>query len=207
MESKLLFNSVFKESKYGWKLTREKYIPELTNSARECFANEREIRKYEKDCLKNYDLNMKFFSKLQSEEFNKELNNFLKNHKEFHQIEDLNETKKQSGYYIMVLDEYKQIYIGTSNSSIYDRIRRHMSSKQDYDRLLFGTVHTSRLSINSFRPLDTTRIYCYYTNETFINEDRYIDELSDKFILNRTIGGQLDNGLMDAAWNAKVRYL
>ena len=115
------FNSIFKESKYGWNLSREKYIPTLTESSKAMFENDKEIAKYIDDCLNNFDLNMSFFKKLDKNDFNNELNIFLNKHKEFTELLNLDETKDKSGYYIMVLDNFKQIYIGTGKN-IYKRL-------------------------------------------------------------------------------------
>ena len=45
------------------------------------------------------------------------------------------------------------------------------------------------LSIDSFRALDTTRIFAAETARPELLEDAVINALPDKFVLNRTIGG------------------
>ena len=147
---------------------------------------------------------MKFFSCLDSNEFNHTLQKFLQQHPQFVEVKDLNEYRYKTGYYILVLDKYKQIYIGTTNN-ICGRIRDHWTKTKQFDRLIFGSIFTSRLSIDSFRPLDTTRIFVYTTNKTFENEDKFISYFPDKFILNRTKGGMLDLGLSQAISNRKYR--
>ncbi len=62
---------------------------------------------------------------------------------------------------MLVLDEYKQVYIGQS-TDIKSRILHHRSKKKPFDRLIFGSVENSILSIDSFGALDTTRIYISY---------------------------------------------
>lgn len=54
----------------------------------------------------------------------------------------------------MVLDEYRQVYIGATSESAgtAERIRQHWSGQKQFDRLLAGSVETSVLSIDSFRP-------------------------------------------------------
>ena len=131
---------------------------------------------------------------------------FLNNYKEFVQLENLDETKNKSGYYIMILDEYKQLYIGTGQN-IYKRLRRHLSENQEYCNLLWGDVFNSKLSINSFRPFDTTRIYVYYTEKIYMFEDEYINYFDDKFVLNRTTGGFQEMGLRGVVEGAKLRNL
>lgn len=206
MERRIHFNAIFQESKYGWKMTRETYIPNITESSRRCFENDSEINQYVGDCLINYDLNIDFFNNLSRIGFDRELSKFLNKHKEFVELQDLNQTKGVSGYYIMVLDEYKQIYIGTGKD-IYKRLRRHMSEGQEFCNLLWGCVDTSKLSINSFRLFDITRIYVYYTDDIFVYEDKYISEFNDKYVLNRTGGGIQGDDLLSILSTAKYRKL
>jgi hypothetical protein len=104
----------------------------------------------------------------------------------------------------MVLDKYKQVYIGTS-SDLFQRIYKHWTKQTPFDRLIFGSIQSSRLSINSFRPLDTTRLYIKVDDETFIHEDSYVVNIPEKFLCNRTVGGFLEEGLLDAVKNMKNR--
>lgn len=115
----------------------------------------------QKQALENYDKNIKYFDSLDSEEFNKEIDAFLKNNPSFVPVYDLREYSGVAGVYIMVLDEYKQIYIGVTRSKlgIKGRIQAHWSNVKPLDRLIFGSVDYSILSIDSFRAYDTTRIY------------------------------------------------
>lgn len=106
----------------------------------------------------------------------------------------------------MILDEYKQAYLGTA-SDIYKRIITHWIKQKEFDRLIFGGVEHSRLSIDSFRPLDTTRIYVMKTKRTYSSEDRYINSISEKYLLNRTGGGLLNLGLTEAISKRKSREL
>ena len=63
---------------------------------------------------------------------------------------------------MMVLDKYKQAYIGKSDN-IEQRIRHHWSQNKSFDRTLFPmyAVEKSVFSIDFFRALDTTRIYVW----------------------------------------------
>lgn len=63
--------------------------------------------KYRKLCLDNFDLNMRYFDSLDSEEFNRAINNFLKKHRMFVEVTNLQNYVSQSGYYFLVLDQYK----------------------------------------------------------------------------------------------------
>lgn len=105
----------------------------------------------------NYAKNMDYFSRLSTTEFQNELAKFLKKYKNFKEIFNLNECK-DVGFYLMVLDEYKQVYIGVSDN-IKKRIIEHWRKKPHC--LIFGNKETSKLCIDSFKALDTTRIYIY----------------------------------------------
>lgn len=161
-----------------------------------------------KDSLKNYDLNIEHFSLLNHSEFCKEIEGFLEQNRQFTKVSDLNLYDGKSGYYMMVLDEYSQMYIGTTND-IKRRIRKHWSNSIPFDRLLFpmGNVDSSILSIDSFRALDTTRIYAYETNKTFRSEDKFINQFPAKFMCNRMAGGKISGGLYQAIAMMKKRNL
>ena len=107
----------------------------------------------------------------------------------------------------MVIGEYSQIYIGTSND-IMKRIRQHWSDgKMKLDRLLCGDVTRSKLSIDSFRALDTTRIFVYPTDVTYSREDEFINCFSDEYICNRIIGGKIEIGSLETVVSIKTRIL
>lgn len=57
---------------------------------------------------------MNYFHSLSHKDFNEELENFIRENMNFKEITDLTSVDGKSGYYIMVLDEYAQAYIGTS---------------------------------------------------------------------------------------------
>lgn len=151
---------------------------------------------------------MKFFSLLGYDEFCGEIDAFLKRNPQFFEVNDLNLYDQKSGYYVMVLDEYKQLYIGTTND-IKRRIRQHWTNSKPFDRLLFpmGNVETSILSIDSFRALDTTRIYVYETKNTFDSEHTFINQISAKYLCNRLAGGKITGGLTQAIAMMKERDL
>lgn len=103
-----------------------------------------------------FDKHMDYFSKLLETEFNNELEKILKRFKNFEEIKDLNKCQF-SGIYIMVLDKYKQMYVGVSNN-IKKRIEQHWSKVviKDY---LPNSINDSPMGIDCFKALDTTRIY------------------------------------------------
>ena len=145
-----------------------------------------------KEVEENFDLNMSYFDKLDEKSFNYELNLFLERHKEFVEVDDLQPFYFKSGYYIMVLDKYKQVYIGTTNN-ITNRIVTHWTKRKGFDRLVFPwhAVETSVLSIDSFRALDTTRIFVYVAKNIYDRENEFIQDFPRRFLLNRVTGGNL----------------
>lgn len=190
--------------KYGLKLNRDSYAIINTESSFDIkmseveytdetnrFYTDKWAKEYQEAILKNFDLNMEYYSLLNRNEFNKEVTGFIEAYC-FDAISDLNDYKNQSGYYLMILDDYCQVYIGTCNN-IYRRIREHWKRTKSFDRLLFPmwNIEKSRLSIDSFRPLDTTRLYALKCDDTYDFEDKYINHFSDEFICNRIGGGSM----------------
>lgn len=191
------------EGKYGLNLTREKYaIINKKNSL--CYFKGMKENYEDKDgefykdewcetyrnlCLENFDLNISFFKRLDSSKFNNEINSAVDKYN-LKKVEDLNLYDNCGGYYLMVLDKYTQVYIGYT-TNIKQRIQRHWSSNKHFDRLLFPmyNVENSRLSIDSFRAFDTTKIYAIKRRHSVKFEDSLIKEFSDEFVLNRINGG------------------
>ena len=134
---------------------------------------------------------MAFFRNLSKEDFETALQNLVKSKRHIKQIYDLNICKEVSGIYIMVLDEYKQVYIGQS-SDIKKRIMRHWSARKEFDRLLFGDVEDSVLSIDSFGALDTTRIFVLETDALGKTERLFVNKMPGQYKLNRIGGGDVD---------------
>jgi len=150
---------------------------------------------YREICLKNYDYNMQYFQSLDKEEFNCELDAFLKRHSLFQEIESLDYCNNMCGYYILVIDEYKQAYIGKS-TNIKRRIKEHWSSTKSFDRTLFPMYNEySVFSIDFFRALDTTRIFIMEEDILWMMERELVEDFPQKFLTNR-IGGDVNNGIM-----------
>lgn len=198
--------------KYGLELTRENYaILDNRNSFNTKFSSLKNAYadengrfytdewclSYQKLCLENFDLNMAYFSRLDHNKLEEELSRFLIRYKKFQAVNNLQEYNGVSGYYIMVMDKYNQLYIGTTNN-IKRRILQHWSKIKPLDRLPFPmyAVNTSVLSVDSFRALDTTRIFAYRTNNIYTNEDKYIRYFSSEFMSNRIKGGRVENNLL-----------
>nr|WP_269211995.1 GIY-YIG nuclease family protein [Zhihengliuella flava] len=91
----------------------------------------------------------------------------------------------------MILDDYKQIYVGQADD-MRKRIKQHWSGAKQFDRLLFGPVEVSILSIDSFRALDTTRVIAAKTRATSALEQKVEEAVPASFRLNRLSGGRLD---------------
>lgn len=147
------------------------------------------VEKHYKNCMENYDLNMKYFKSLDYDDFNSTLMSFVCKNK-LKETDDISNLNFQ-GVYILVLDKYKQVYIGISNN-IKRRIMSHWNNRKEFDRLVFGDVNTSIISIDSFGPLDTTRIFykeikSVYKIDSF--EKEYVKKFNSKYLLNRVDGG------------------
>lgn len=220
------FGLSLRASKYGLKMTRDNYAivnnkssvkrpPELfKGSTKKLFTDETMkyyseefCQKHYKRCMENYDLNIRFFQLLNREKFNFEIESFQKKYKYFIPVDDLTQYDNVSGYYIMVLDEYCQLYIGNS-TNIKKRIQQHWSKKKEFDRLIFGwSVNVSRIAIDSFRALDTTRIYAYSTKDLYTMEDEFISAFSDEFLCNRLAGGKIPKNFLEILEMMKLREL
>lgn len=155
------------------------------------------VKQHYEDCMYNYDLNMKYFNNLDEKLFNKKLDSFIKKNK-LKQITDLNQAEV-SGAYVLVLDEYKQVYIGISYD-IKKRILSHWNNKKEFGRLIFGSKDTSVISIDSFGAFDTTRVFIkksgWYQNINRLEEE-LVSKFDDKYTLNRIRGG-LNSEIPDA---------
>lgn len=169
---------------------RNAYADELGTSYSETWCNE-----YRELCLKNYDLNMDYFSTIGKAAFDEALENFLSKYKRFVEVTNLNDFAGIEGYYIMVLDEYKQVYIGKTHD-VKKRIMKHWSNTKPFDRTLFPMYawDKSIFSIDFFRALDTTRIFVWKKKLTSGQEAELINKFPHSFCLNR-IGGDITNAL------------
>lgn len=150
---------------------------------------------YRELCLKNYDLNMKYYSALDSQDFNNAIICFLKKYKNFYEIDNLLCYEGIAGYYMMVLDEYKQVYFGKSDN-IKRRIMQHWTKTKAFDRILFPmyAVDTSCFSIDFFRALDTTRLFIWKRNLLEGIEEELIKNFPQEFCCNR-IGGDITSAI------------
>ena len=165
------------------KINKETYLDLKYKDRSESFIEEQRRRiEY------NYDLNMKYFESLDFDKFNKYIEKFVKKNK-FVEIKDLTQYKQKVGVYIMVLDDYKQAYIGMSEKDIVQRIKQHWKATMRSDRLIYGRAYDSILSIDSFGALDTTRVFFKEDNNPLDAEYQYEQRFDNKYLLNRTCGG------------------
>jgi hypothetical protein len=172
--------------------------PILWDSQANCFEDE-DHRKYtdewcqrqQQNALKNFDLNMAKYRDLIQEEFDEALHFAIRETPSMVEIIDLSEWAEGSVVYIMVLDDYKQLYVGIARGEggLKKRIRQHWSGNKQFDRLLHGSVETSKISIDSFRALDTTRIFAMRHNNPAKVENKILELIPSRFVLNRIAGG------------------
>ena len=169
---------------------RNAYTDEQGRSYRESWCED-----YRTLCLKNYDLNMKYFSILDKSEFNKALSTFLSKYNHFIEVSCLNDFSGVEGFYIMVLDEYKQVYIGKT-TDIKKRIMQHWVKTKPFDRTLFPMYawNKSVFSIDFFRALDTTRIFAWKKIISDGIEAKLVSDFPSQFCTNR-IGGDVTTAI------------
>lgn len=174
----------------------ENYLKVFEDNSLTTFNNNYCIE-HQKNCLINYDLNMNFFSKINYNDFEKMITSLKKKFKKLIEIQDLSIYDKKPGIYILVLDEYKQVYVGQTRD-IKKRILQHWTNRKEFFKLIFGDVETSVLSIDSFGALDTTRILIYQIGDLFLQldlEDKITKFIPKEYLLNRTKGG--DRGFLN----------
>lgn len=162
----------------------------------------------QKRALENFDLNMQYFASLDRDEFNEAIDKSVTSRRKMREVTDLNDWDDVPGVYVMVLDDFRQVYVGvtTARGGIKKRISRHWSDSKEFDRLLLGKVDESILSIDSFRALDTTRIFAMEDYEPMNKEDRIIRSIPAKFVLNRVAGGDGHLLGLSLAIGADVRH-
>ena len=135
----------------------------------------------------NYDANMCYFASLSKEEFDAYVEEKCKEHR-LTECDDLKTLAGVKGLYMLVLDEYKQVYIGIS-TNIKQRIQSHWSKSKSLERLIFGDVCRSVISVDSFGTLDTTRIFFKISKSPEYLEKRVVSKFDPRYTLNRTAGG------------------
>lgn len=155
------------------------------------------------DALENFDLNMAFFAQIPQDSFEEALTELRRKNKSLRPIVDLHSLAGADGVYMMVMDEYRQAYIGQS-SDIRARIKAHWFGTKQFDRLLWGNKHESVLSIDSFRALDNTRIFVSRTIRADYLESKLVNTFPPDYLLNR-IGGGKPSGLRGLFIEAEIK--
>jgi hypothetical protein len=105
---------------------------------------------------------------------------------------------------VLVLDEYRQAYIGQSSWDTRKRTKKHWSGTKHFDGLLWGGVEESVMSIDSFRALNTTRILASRTINYDALEPRLVRSFPPDYLLNRTGGGAV-TGLRGLFTSAEMK--
>lgn len=192
-------NSLWRQNRVEWykKVYKDPEARKEIYDDEECrFHSDVWCERWRQQCLENFDYNMTFFERLDKQAFEEALQLMLSKNKKIKEVSDLKDYEGVSGLYIMVLDTYKQVYIGQARN-IKRRILQHWSRKKEFDRLLWGGVDNSVLSIDNFGALDTTRLFVLTEADSVrLNrrEAKAVKEMPDIFKLNRVGGG----GISDA---------
>lgn len=107
------------------------------------------------------------------------------------------------GVSVMVLDGYRQAEIGQT-TDIRRHIKAHWSGTKQFDRLIWSDVHDSALSIDSFRALNTSRIFAARTINADGEEARLARMFPPDYLLTR-IGGGARAGLREMFISAGMK--
>lgn len=168
--------------------------------------------------LENFDRTMAYCDRLDQGAFADAIEAVRGRFPQLEAVEDLGRWRDVHGVYVMVLDRYRQAYVGLARSrgGIRQRILVHWQRKLAFNRLLSGPAAESILSIDSFRALDTTRILAAATGrpreagarEAASRLERAVFEaLPGEFLCNRTLAGDLPGGLHEAMVRRRTRQL
>ena len=139
----------------------KKELVEETNKLPEDLDFQKTIKKMNIDNIDGYIENIKnnlsYFKTLDSCYFNDEISR-ISNKYSFFEIHDLSSYKKC--LYLIVLDEYKQFYVGKCVGGLKNRMRKHWLAKVIPGRQLWkGSFDYSRMKFDNFKMLDATRIF------------------------------------------------
>ena len=141
----------------------------------------RDIDKY----VQNVSLNLKTFQKLNKNDFESEIVRIISKY-HFIQVEDISSYK--NCLYLVVLDDYNQFYVGKSEKSLKNRMRKHWTARIIPGRHLWnGGFESSRIKFDDFKMFDTTRIFVCEDIQKIIDENKV--EADDKRIeITNTFG-------------------
>lgn len=174
-------------------ISKELYMPteaEIDAYKEKYKRTDEQVRKYLLAVELNYELNMNCYNSLDANDFNSHLNKQIKRFR-LKECTDLNNVDNISGVYVMVLDEYKQVYVGEAKD-IKQRVLQHWRKRYPMFKLLSGDICSSILPFDSFGELDTTRIfYISIPKDTqklnrFDIEYEILSAFHPKYTINRT---------------------
>ena len=202
------------EREGGHRLTRENYVC-TTRDGRYYFEDgwlKGEPGRWEvhrEAVMRNFDRSMAYFASLSPRGFSDAVERMREAVPELRTVEDLNEWDGVSGVYVLVLDGFRQLYVGqaTARGGIRQRIMVHWQKKMAFDRLLSGSEERSIMAIDSFRALDTTRIFAVARGRPGPLERRVQLAVAESFCANRTRAGDLAGGLAEALAARRERDL
>ena len=161
--------------------------------------NNEYIKRHTSAVLENFRLNMSFYDRLNKSDFDKALNQILKmkENKNLKEVIDLKDFFGVKGIYVMILDKYKQIYIGQSKRDVVARIIQHWTKKVEFENLMIGRTESSKLRIDSFGLLDTTRIFIEEVEESQLDkrEKELVSLIPEEYLINLVAGGLKLDGL------------
>jgi hypothetical protein len=138
--------------------------------------------------LRNLDLSLAYFATLDADDFETALTAVLSKGRSLRPVEYLTEWEAVEGVYVMVFDNFKQLYVGQS-TNIRKRVRQHWTGRKGFDRLVWGTPYDSILPVDELRALDTTRLYAARSLHPNTLEERLERAADPRFTVNRTAGG------------------
>ena len=141
----------------------------------------KDLNKY----IHNVQLNISTLSLLDFDKFESELKRItFKYH--FIEVNDISSFK--NCLYIVVLDDYKQFYVGKADSSLKNRMRKHWTAKIIPSRHLWnGGFESSKLKFDDFKIYDTTRIFVC-TDIKKIIEENYVEANDRRIEITNTFG-------------------
>lgn len=198
----------------GHRLTRENYVC-TTRDGRYYFedgwlkADPASWEDHRRAVMRNFDRSMAYFETLSQETFDRAVRELMSAFPELEEVDDLSAWDGVAGVYVLVLDRFRQIYVGqaASTGGIRRRIVVHWQKKAAFDRLLSGDEERSIMSIDSFRALDTTRILAVACESPGLLEQRVQQAVPEAFCANRTRAGDLPGGLAEAIAARRERDL
>lgn len=139
------------------------------------------IEKY----VNNVRYNIETLTKIDKGNFETELKRIAEKY-HFVEVDDISSYKHC--LYLVVLDEYRQFYIGKAVTSLKNRMRKHWTAKNDPARHLWnGGFDYSRVKFDDYKIFDSTRIFVCENIKDIIDEN--IIESQDKRIeITNTFG-------------------